>query len=359
MSERVLIIGAGGVGGVVAHKCAQEKRGLRRRHARQPHARRAARRSRPGRASCTGATIQHRAGRRRRRRRRRSRSSSSVKPDARHQRRAALPGPARSWTPASRPASTTSTPRTTSRPTSRSSSTSGSGRTRSASSKAGLMALLGSGFDPGRDQRVLRLRAEAPVRRDPHVDIVDCNAGSHGKAFATNFNPEINIREITARGRYWENGEWKETEPLGESQMLRLPGRRRATRAYLLYHEELESLVQEHQGPQAHPLLDDLRRRRTSSTCACSSNVGMTRIDPVEFEGQQDRPDQVPEGAAARSGVARPRTTRARRRIGCLIEGVKDGKPKKVFIYNICDHAETLQGSARAGDLATRPACRR
>ena len=103
------------------------------------------------------------------------------------------------------------------------------------------------------------------------VDIVDCNAGNHGQPFATNFNPEINIREITARGRYWENGEWKETDPLVGEPHVRLPRGRRPKKIFLLYHEELESLVEEHPGAQAHPVLDDVLREVPRPTCACSA----------------------------------------------------------------------------------------
>ena len=116
--------------------------------------------------------------------------------------------------------------------------------------KAGLMALLGSRLRPGRDQRLLRLRCRSTSStRSTTLDIVDCNAGSHGQPFATNFNPEINIREVTARGRYWENGEWKETDPLAVSADASTSPGIGPKKIYLLYHEELESLVQALQGP--------------------------------------------------------------------------------------------------------------
>ena len=116
------------------------------------------------------------------------------------------------------------------------------------------------GLRSRRDQRVLRVRAEAPVRRDPHVDIVDCNAGSHGKAFATNFNPEINIREVTPTRRYWENGEWMETDPLRVvSRCSTSPGSARRRLPHLSRGARVAR--PEHQGPEADPLLDDVRRR--------------------------------------------------------------------------------------------------
>ena len=206
--------------------------------------------------------------------------------------------------------------------------------------KAGRMALLGSGFDPG-VTNVFCAYAQKHLFDEVHyVDIVDCNAGSHGKAFATNFNPEINIREITARGRYWENGEWMETEPLSVSRIFDYPGRRRA--------EELPALSrgarvarEEPQGPQAHPVLDDLRRGVPEAP-EVLGNVGMTRIDQVEFKGKKIVPMQflralLPDPASLAAA------TPARRRSAASCEGIKDGKKKRYFIYNICDHAETYK----------------
>jgi saccharopine dehydrogenase (NAD+, L-lysine-forming) len=202
--------------------------------------------------------------------------------------------------------------------------------------KAGIMALLGSGFDPG-VTNVFCAYAQKHLFDEIHtIDILDCNAGSHGKAFATNFNPEINIREITQRGRYWENGEWRETEPLSVDMTFDFPevGPRKA---YLLYHEELESLVQNIRG---------LRRIRFWMTFSeqylthlrVLENIGMTRIDPVEYEGQQVVPLKflkalLPDPASLAAGYT------GKTSIGCLIEGIKDGQPKRVFIYNVCDHA--------------------
>ena len=149
--------------------------------------------------------------------------------------------------------------------------------------QAGIMALLGSGFDPG-VTNVFCAYAQEKLFDEIHmIDIVDCNAGSHGKAFATNFNPEINIREITQPGRYWEKGEWKSTEPLSVHQEFDFPevGPRRA---YLMYHEELESLVRNIRG------LERIRFWMTFSEQYLThlrvlENIGMTRIDPVSYEG--------------------------------------------------------------------------
>ena len=205
---------------------------------------------------------------------------------------------------------------------------------------AGRMALLGSGFDPG-VTNVFCAHVQKHLLDEVHyVDIVDCNAGNHGKAFATNFNPEINIREITAKGRYWENGEWKETEPLSVSKTFDYPGVGEK-KSFLLYHEELESLVKNLKG---------LKRIRFWMTFGESylkhlevlGNVGMTRIDPVEFNGQKIVPIQflralLPDPASLATNYT------GKTSIGCLCEGIKNGQKKRYLIYNICDHAETFK----------------
>jgi saccharopine dehydrogenase (NAD+, L-lysine-forming) len=206
--------------------------------------------------------------------------------------------------------------------------------------KAGRMALLGSGFDPGVTNVFCAYVQKHLLDEIHHIDIVDCNAGSHGKAFATNFNPEINIREVTARGRYWENGEWKDTDPLSVSRIFDYPGVGEKN-SFLLYHEELESLVRNIKG---------LKRIRFWMTFGEAylkhlevlGNVGMTRIDPVEFGGQKIVPIQflralLPDPASLAAGYT------GKTSIGCLCEGVKHGKPKRYFIYNTCDHAETYK----------------
>src|SRR5688572_6680021 len=205
---------------------------------------------------------------------------------------------------------------------------------------AGRMALLGSGFDPGVTNVFCAYVQKHLLDEIHYIDIVDCNAGSHGKAFATNFNPEINIREITARGRYWENGEWKETAPLSVSRIFDYPGVGEK-KSFLLYHEELESLAKNLKG---------LKRIRFWMTFGESylkhlevlQNIGITRIDEVQFQGQQIVPIQflkalLPDPASLAAGYS------GKTSIGCLVEGVKDGKRKRVLIYNICDHAETYK----------------
>ncbi|MCA9630359.1 MAG: saccharopine dehydrogenase family protein [Myxococcales bacterium] len=202
---------------------------------------------------------------------------------------------------------------------------------------AGVMALLGSGFDPGVTNVFCAYAQKKLFDEIETIDILDCNGGDHGHPFATNFNPEINIREITQNGRYWEAGEWKEIAPLSIHQDFDFPGVG-VRRAYVLYHEELESLCQNIKG---------LKRIRFWMTFGekyithlnVLQNVGMTSIEPIEFQGQQIVPIQflkalLPDPASLAKNYT------GKTSIGCLIEGKKDGKPKRVFIYNICDHAE-------------------
>ncbi len=204
---------------------------------------------------------------------------------------------------------------------------------------AGIMALLGSGFDPG-VTNVFCAYAQKELFDEIHtIDILDCNGGDHGHPFATNFNPEINIREVTARGRYWENGEWIETDPLSETMMFDFPavGERRA---YLMYHEEMESLVRNIPG---------LRRIRFWMTFGEAylthlnvlQNVGMTSIKPVEFEGHQIVPLKFLRAVLPDPSTLGDNYT-GKTSIGCLVAGTKDRKPRKVFIYNVCDHSETF-----------------
>ncbi|MHC4131109.1 MAG: saccharopine dehydrogenase family protein [Planctomycetota bacterium] len=199
----------------------------------------------------------------------------------------------------------------------------------------GIMALLGSGFDPG-VTNVYCAYAQKHLYDEIHqIDIVDCNAGTHGKAFATNFNPEINIREITQKGKYWANGEWLETEPMSISKAIDFPeiGPRNA---YLLYHEEEESLVKHIKG------LKQVRFWMTFSEeylthLRVLQNVGMTGIEPVEFEGHKIVPLQflkalLPDPGSLGAGYI------GKTCIGCIFEGIKDKKNKKTMLYNVCDH---------------------
>jgi saccharopine dehydrogenase (NAD+, L-lysine forming) len=202
--------------------------------------------------------------------------------------------------------------------------------------KRGLMAVLGCGFDPGVTNIYVAYALKHYFDEIHFVDILDCNAGKHGFAFATNFNPEINIREVTARGKYYENGQWVETDPLSVHKTFDFPevGPREV---YLMYHEELESLVKHIPG---------MKRIRFWMTFSKEylihlrvlQNVGMTRIDPVMYRGVEIVPLQflkalLPEPSSLGE------TYEGKTCIGCMIEGVKDGRSKKYFVYNICDHS--------------------
>jgi saccharopine dehydrogenase (NAD+, L-lysine-forming) len=206
--------------------------------------------------------------------------------------------------------------------------------------EAGLMALLGAGFDPGVTNVFCAHARDELFDRVEHVDILDCNAGEHGHPFATNFNPEINLREITQPGRYWDNGAWRETAPLSEHRVFDFPEVGPRT-AYLLYHEELESLVKHLPG------LKSIRFWMTFGEeylthLRVLTNVGLTRIDPIEFQGRPIVPLQflkalLPDPASLAPGY------RGKTCIGCLVQGIHAGRRRTVFIYNVCDHAEAYR----------------
>lgn len=202
--------------------------------------------------------------------------------------------------------------------------------------EAGLMALLGCGFDPGVTGIFTAHAKKHHFDRIDYLDIIDCNAGDHGQPFATNFNPEINIREVSAKGRYWENGAWQETDPLSVRHVFDFPEGIGEMPMYLMYHEELESLT-------TH--LPEIKRARFWMTFSDNylkhlevlENVGMTRIDPVEFNGQEIVPLQFLKALLPDPSSLGP-LTKGKTCIGCLIRGEKDGKPKQYYIYNISDH---------------------
>jgi saccharopine dehydrogenase (NAD+, L-lysine-forming) len=204
--------------------------------------------------------------------------------------------------------------------------------------EAGLMALLGSGFDPGVTSVFCTYIQKHYLDEIHTIDIIDCNAGDHGYPFATNFNPEINIREVTAKGRYWENGEWIETDPLSVKREYELPENIGTMNIYLMYHEELESLGKHIPG---------LKRARFWMSFGDSylkhlevlGNVGMTRIDEVEFNGQKIIPLQFLKALLPDPATLGPRT-KGKTCIGCEVTGLKDGELKSYYIYNICDHQE-------------------
>lgn len=204
--------------------------------------------------------------------------------------------------------------------------------------KAGLTAILGSGFDPG-VTNVFAAWAQKHELDEIHVlDIIDCNAGDHGQAFATNFNPEINIREVTSRGRYWEHGEWVETDPLAWNMTYDFPDNIGKKKCYLMYHEELESLVLHLKG---------IQRARFWMTFSDSylnfldvlGKVGMTSIKPVQFHGTEIIPLQFLASLLPDPSSLGP-LTKGKTCIGDRMIGIKDGAPRTVYIYNICDHQE-------------------
>jgi len=205
---------------------------------------------------------------------------------------------------------------------------------------AGLIALLGCGFDPGVTGVFTAYANKHYFDEIHYLDIVDCNAGDHGKAFATNFNPEINIREITANGRYYENGQWIETQPLEIHKPITYPGIG-LKESYVLYHEELESIVKN------FPTLKRARfwmsfGQQYITHLEVLGNVGMTSIKPVKFQNMDIVPLEflkaiLPEPSTLAENY------KGQTSIGCQITGVKDGKPRTYYVWNNCDHAETYK----------------
>jgi len=207
----------------------------------------------------------------------------------------------------------------------------------SAFKEAGIMGLLGSGFDPG-VTNVFCAYAQKHYFDEIHtIDILDCNAGDHGYPFATNFNPEINLREVSAKGRYWEEGKWIETDPMEIKMVWDYP-EVGPKDSYLLYHEEMESLVKHIKG---------LKRIRFFMTFGesylthmkCLENVGMLGIEPVEHQGQKIVPIEFLKTLLPDPASLGPRT-KGKTNIGIVAEGIKDGKKKKIYIYQVSDHEQ-------------------
>jgi saccharopine dehydrogenase (NAD+, L-lysine-forming) len=205
---------------------------------------------------------------------------------------------------------------------------------------AHLTALLGSGFDPG-VTNVFCAYAQKHLFDEIHyLDILDCNAGEHGYPFATNFNPEINLREVSAKGRYWEEGKWIETDPLAIKMAWTYP-KIGVKDSYLLYHEELESLVKHIKG---------LKRARFFMTFGesylthmkCLQNVGMLGIKEVDYNGLQIVPIQFLKTLLPDPATLGERT-KGKTNIGCIFEGIKNGAKRKIYIYNVCDHEEAYK----------------
>jgi saccharopine dehydrogenase (NAD+, L-lysine forming) len=202
--------------------------------------------------------------------------------------------------------------------------------------QTGIMALLGSGFDPGVTNVYTALAAKKYLDEIQELDIIDANAGSHGQPFATNFNPEINIREVTATCRHWENGRFVETPPLTTKRVFDFPDGIGPMNIYRLYHEEMESLVKH---------ISTIKKAQFWMTFSDNylkhlevlQNVGMTRIDEVEFNGQKIVPIQFLKALLPDPGSLGP-LTKGKTCIGVIARGLRDGKRKQVYIYNICDH---------------------
>ena len=203
--------------------------------------------------------------------------------------------------------------------------------------KAGITAVLGCGFDPGVTGVFSAYAQKHYFDEINYIDILDCNGGDHGYPFATNFNPEINIREVSAKGSYIENGKWVETEPMeikrvynfdevGEKDM------------YLLHHEEIESLAKNIPGVQRIRFFMTFGQSYLTHM-KCLENVGMLSTAPVEFNGQEIVPIQFLKALLPDPASLGPRTV-GKTNIGCIFTGVKDGKEKSIYIYNVCDHQE-------------------
>jgi saccharopine dehydrogenase (NAD+, L-lysine-forming) len=202
--------------------------------------------------------------------------------------------------------------------------------------QAGIMALLGSGFDPGVTNVYTALAAKKYLDVVEEIDIIDANAGSHGQPFATNFNPEINIREVTAICRHWEDGQFVESPPLSTKRLFDFPEGIGPMNCYRLYHEEMESIVKH------IPTIKKAQFWMTFSDnylkhLEVLQNVGMTRIDEVEFNGQKIVPIQFLKALLPDPGSLGP-LTKGKTCIGVIARGTKDGQKKQVYIYNICDH---------------------
>ena len=206
--------------------------------------------------------------------------------------------------------------------------------------KAGITALLGSGFDPGVTGVFSAYAQKHEFDEINYIDILDCNAGDHGYPFATNFNPEINIREVSAKGSYWENGEWIETAPMEIKRVYDFP-EIGPKEMYLLHHEELESLALNIKG---------IKRIRFFMTFGqsylthlkCLENVGMTSIEPIDFNGQKIIPLEFLKAVLPDPATLGERT-KGKTNIGCIFRGVKDGKEKDYYLYNVCDHEACYQ----------------
>ena len=202
---------------------------------------------------------------------------------------------------------------------------------------ASILGLIGSGFDPGVTSVFTAYALKHYFDEIHYIDILDCNGGDHGYPFATNFNPEINLREVSANGSYWENGKWVETEPMEIKREYDFPqvGKKDM---YLLHHEEIESLAKN---------IPNVKRIRFFMTFGqsylthmkCLENVSMLSTEPIMYEGRPIVPIQFLKALLPDPASLGPRT-KGKTNIGCIFTGIKDGKEKTIYIYNVCDHEE-------------------
>ena len=203
--------------------------------------------------------------------------------------------------------------------------------------KAGLTALLGTGFDPGVTSVFSAYALKHYFDEIETIDILDCNGGDHGYPFATNFNPEINLREVSANGSYWENGHWVETKPMEIKRVYDFPqvGEKDM---YLLHHEEIESLAKNIPGVKRIRFFMTFGQSYLTHM-KCLENVGMLSTSPINFEGKEIVPIQFLKALLPDPASLGPRTV-GKTNIGCIYTGTKDGKKKTIYIYNVCDHQE-------------------
>ena len=212
--------------------------------------------------------------------------------------------------------------------------------------QAGLTAILGCGFDPGVSGVYTAYAAKHHFDEMHYLDIVDCNAGDHGKAFATNFNPEINIREVTQKGRYWENGAWVTTEPHEIHQPINYPNIG-PKESYVIYHEELESLVKN------YPTIKRARFWMTFGQeylthLRVIQNIGMASIEPIIYNGVEIVPIQFLKAVLPNPGELGENYT-GETSIGCRIKGIKDGQEKTYYVYNNCSHQAAYDETGAQG----------
>ncbi|MFR4651209.1 MAG: saccharopine dehydrogenase family protein [Phascolarctobacterium sp.] len=203
--------------------------------------------------------------------------------------------------------------------------------------KAGIMALLGTGFDPGVTSVFSAYALKHYFDEIESIDILDCNGGDHGYPFATNFNPEINLREVSAPGSYWENGKWVEIPAMSIKREYDFP-QVGMKDMYLLHHEEIESLAKNIPGVKRIRFFMTFGQSYLTHM-KCLENVGMLSTKPIKFEGKDIVPIQFLKALLPDPASLGPRTV-GKTNIGCIFTGTKDGKKKTIYIYNVCDHQE-------------------